>query len=155
MKQTHSNNTSASKKSNLSWCHRATIDATKWSTQSRLSKRTYCNPGRRQRQVSPLPLMPSPRTNRTHLKSPPPIKGSAKNIRICSRTRPPWLHDMKKPFAPLGCAIEACVKPEDRRTWDTRSDAGFSLGTSMQHHRCFRVDMSLWITNSWSGNFYS
>jgi len=46
---------------------------------------------------------------------------------------------MKKPFAPLGCAIEAHVKPEDRRTWDTRSDAGFSLGTSMQHHRCFRV----------------
>ena len=45
----------------------------------------------------------------------------------------------KKPFAPLGCAIEAHVKPEDRRTWDTRSDAGFSLGTSMQHHRCFRM----------------
>ncbi len=49
-------------------------------------------------------------------------------------------HDcMKKPFAPLGCAIEAHVKPDDRRTWDTRSDAGFSLGTSMEHHRCFRV----------------
>jgi len=49
-------------------------------------------------------------------------------------------HDyMKKPFAPLGCAIEAHVKPEDRRTWDTRSDAGFSLRTSMHHHRCFRV----------------
>ncbi len=49
-------------------------------------------------------------------------------------------HDyMKKPFAPLGCAIEAHVKPEDCRTWDARSDAGFSLGTSMQHHRCFCV----------------
>jgi hypothetical protein len=46
---------------------------------------------------------------------------------------------MKKPFAPLGCAIQARVKPEDRRTWDTRSDNRFSLGTSMQHHRCFRV----------------
>ncbi len=46
---------------------------------------------------------------------------------------------MKKPFAPLGCAIQAHVKPEDRRTWDTRLDAGFSLGTSMQHHRCFWV----------------
>jgi hypothetical protein len=46
---------------------------------------------------------------------------------------------MKKPFAPLGCAIEAHVKPDDRRTWDTRSDSGFSLGTSMEHHRCFRV----------------
>ncbi len=44
-------------------------------------------------------------------------------------------HDyMKKPFAPLGCAIQAHVKPEDRRTWDPRADAGFSLGTSMQHH---------------------
>ena len=49
-------------------------------------------------------------------------------------------HDyMKKPFAPLGCAIEAHIKPEDRWTWDTRSDAGFSLGTSMQHQRCFCV----------------
>jgi hypothetical protein len=46
---------------------------------------------------------------------------------------------MKKPFAPLGCAIQAHVKPEDRRTWDTQSDAGFSLGTSMQYHRCFQV----------------
>ena len=46
---------------------------------------------------------------------------------------------MKKPFAPLGCAIEACVKLEDHRTWDSRSDAGFSIGTSMQHHRCFHV----------------
>ena len=49
-------------------------------------------------------------------------------------------HDfMRKPMAPLGCAIHAHVKPDDRRTWDTRSDAGFSLGTSMEHHRCFRV----------------
>jgi hypothetical protein len=46
---------------------------------------------------------------------------------------------MKKPFATLGCAIEAHVKPDDRQTWDSRSDAGFSLGTSMQHHLCFRV----------------
>jgi hypothetical protein len=38
---------------------------------------------------------------------------------------------MKKPFAPLGCAIEAHVKPDDRRTWDTRLDSGFSLV-----HRC-------------------
>jgi hypothetical protein len=26
---------------------------------------------------------------------------------------------MKTPFAPLGCAIQAHLKPEDRRTWDT------------------------------------
>ena len=30
-------------------------------------------------------------------------------------------------MAPLSCAIHAHVKPDDRRTWDTRSDAGFSL----------------------------
>jgi hypothetical protein len=49
-------------------------------------------------------------------------------------------HDYtKKPFTPLGCAIQARVKPEDRRTWDPQADAGFSLGTSIQHHRCFRV----------------
>ncbi len=46
---------------------------------------------------------------------------------------------MKKPFAPPGCAIQAHVKPEDRRTWGTRLDAGFSLGTLMQHHQCFWV----------------
>ncbi len=49
-------------------------------------------------------------------------------------------HDyMKKQFALLGCAIQAHVKPDDRRTWNTPSDAGFSLGTSMQHHQCFWV----------------
>jgi hypothetical protein len=37
----------------------------------------------------PFPLVPSPQTNRTHPKSPPPIQGSNKNIRICPRPRPP------------------------------------------------------------------
>jgi hypothetical protein len=46
---------------------------------------------------------------------------------------------MKKPFAPLGCAIQAHVKPEDCRTWDKQSDAGFSISTQMEHHQCFRV----------------
>jgi hypothetical protein len=46
---------------------------------------------------------------------------------------------MKKPFAHLGCKIKAHVKSDDRRTWDTRSDSDFSLGTSMEHHRFFRV----------------
>ncbi len=46
---------------------------------------------------------------------------------------------MKKPFAPLGCAIQAHVKLEDCRTWNPRADARFSLGTSMQHHQCFWV----------------
>jgi hypothetical protein len=53
---------------------------------------------------------------------------------------------MKKPFAPLGCAIQAHIEPEDQRTWDTQPDAGFSLGTSMQHHQCFWV----YITKTWA-----
>jgi hypothetical protein len=49
-------------------------------------------------------------------------------------------HDyMKKPFAPLGCAIQAHVKLEECRAWDIQLDACFSLGTSMEHHRCFWV----------------
>ena len=49
-------------------------------------------------------------------------------------------HDyMKKPFAPLGCAVQVHVKPDDRHTWDARADSGFNLGTSMEHHRCYRV----------------
>ncbi len=46
---------------------------------------------------------------------------------------------MKNLFAPLGCSIQAYIKPEDRPTWDTQSDAGFSLGMSMEHHQCFPV----------------
>jgi hypothetical protein len=45
----------------------------------------------------------------------------------------------KKPFAPLGCAIQAHVKPNNRRTWDARANAGFNLSTSMEHHHCYRV----------------
>jgi hypothetical protein len=45
-------------------------------------------------------------------------------------------HDyMKTPFAPLICAIQAHIS----HAWDTQSDAGFSLRTSMEHHWCFRV----------------
>jgi hypothetical protein len=46
---------------------------------------------------------------------------------------------MRKPFAPIGCAIQTHVKPDDRLSWDTRSEPGFNLGTSMEHHCCFRV----------------
>jgi hypothetical protein len=49
-------------------------------------------------------------------------------------------HDyMRKPFAPLGCAVQAHVKPDARRTWDAHLQAGFNLGTSMEHHRCFKI----------------
>jgi hypothetical protein len=31
------------------------------------------------------------------------------------------------------------IKPNDRLSWDTRLEPGFNLGTSMEHHQCFRV----------------
>jgi hypothetical protein len=49
-------------------------------------------------------------------------------------------HDyMKKPFAPLGCKVQAHVKPDARQLWDAHSEAGFNIGTSMEHHCCFKV----------------
>jgi hypothetical protein len=49
-------------------------------------------------------------------------------------------HDyMRQPFAPLGCAVMAHVKPKNRRTWDVHVDKGFNIGTAMEHHRCFHV----------------
>jgi hypothetical protein len=49
-------------------------------------------------------------------------------------------HDyMRKPFAPLGCAVQAHVKPDARRRWDAHLEAGFNIETSMEHHRCFNV----------------
>jgi hypothetical protein len=49
-------------------------------------------------------------------------------------------HDyMQKPFAPIGCAVQMHVKPDNCLSWDTRSEPAFNLGTSMEHHQCFRV----------------
>ncbi len=49
-------------------------------------------------------------------------------------------HDyLQKPFTPIGCVVQMHVKPDDRLSWDTRSEPGFNLGTSMEHHRCTRV----------------
>jgi hypothetical protein len=45
---------------------------------------------------------------------------------------------MKKPFAPLGCIIQAHVKPNNQNLV-ARADAGFNLGTSMEHHRCYLI----------------
>ena len=46
---------------------------------------------------------------------------------------------MKRPFAPLGCSVMAHVKPKNRRTWGVHDEVGYSIGTSMEHHRCFNV----------------
>jgi hypothetical protein len=46
---------------------------------------------------------------------------------------------MKRPFAPLGCAVMAHVKPKNRQSWDVHGNVGFNIGTAMEHHRCFHV----------------
>jgi hypothetical protein len=46
---------------------------------------------------------------------------------------------MQKPFAPIGYVAQTHVKPDDRLSWDTRLEPDFNLGTSMEHHQCFRV----------------
>jgi hypothetical protein len=44
---------------------------------------------------------------------------------------------MRHPFTPIDCAVEIHVKPGDRKTWDMRCESGFSLGTLMEHYRCY------------------
>jgi hypothetical protein len=46
---------------------------------------------------------------------------------------------MKRPFAPLGCAVMAHIKPKNRCTWDVHADVGFNIGTTIEHHCCFHV----------------
>ncbi len=46
---------------------------------------------------------------------------------------------MKRPFAPLGCAVMVHVKPKNRRTWDTHAKTGFNIGMAMEHHQSFHV----------------
>jgi hypothetical protein len=49
-------------------------------------------------------------------------------------------HDyMSKPFAPLGCIVQAHVKPDNCQTWDTHYEAGFNIGTSMEHDHYVKV----------------
>ncbi len=46
---------------------------------------------------------------------------------------------IQKLFAPIGCAVQTHVKPDDRLAWDTRLEPGFNLGASIEDHQCFRV----------------
>jgi hypothetical protein len=49
-------------------------------------------------------------------------------------------HDyMRKPFAPLGWAVHAHVKPDAPQMWDTNYNAGFNIGISTEYYRCFKV----------------
>jgi hypothetical protein len=45
-------------------------------------------------------------------------------------------HDnMKCPFATLGCAVIAHLKPKNQQTWDVHPDTGFNIGMAMEHHQ--------------------
>jgi hypothetical protein len=46
---------------------------------------------------------------------------------------------MKRPFAPLGCAVMAHVEPKNRQSWDVHADTGFNIGMAMEHHHCFHI----------------
>ncbi len=49
-------------------------------------------------------------------------------------------HDcMKRPFAPLRCAVMAHVKLKNRQSWDVHADTGFNIGSVMEHNQCFHV----------------
>ncbi len=88
-----SSNTSASNKYSSNWSPRQPQTQPSRARHPDFQSAFYRNPSRSRRQVSALPLVPSPRTNRTHIKSTPPIQGSSKNIHICPRPRPPQLHE--------------------------------------------------------------
>ncbi len=46
---------------------------------------------------------------------------------------------MQKHFTLIGCVVQMHAKPDNHLSWDTRLEPGFNLGTSMEHHQCFRV----------------
>jgi hypothetical protein len=46
---------------------------------------------------------------------------------------------MTWPFAPLGCAVMAHIKPKNQRTWNVHTEVRFNIGTAMEHHRCFHM----------------
>ncbi len=48
---------------------------------------------------------------------------------------------MKRPFAPLGCAVMAQIMPKNRQSWDVHADTGFIIRTAMEHHLCFHINM--------------
>jgi hypothetical protein len=48
-------------------------------------------------------------------------------------------HYTKPPFAPLGCAVMAHIKPKNRQSWDVHPDTGFNIGMAMEHHQCFHI----------------
>jgi hypothetical protein len=49
-------------------------------------------------------------------------------------------HDyMRNLFAPIGCRVEVHIKPDNQATWEMHCKLGFSVGTLMEHYRCYKV----------------
>jgi len=48
------------------------------------------------------------------------------------------------PFAPLGCKVEAHIKPSVRETWAAHTASGYYIGNAWEHYRCHEV----YITNT-------
>ena len=46
---------------------------------------------------------------------------------------------MKNPIAPLGVNVQAYKMPANRGIWATHTVDGWNLGTSMEHHRSFKI----------------
>jgi hypothetical protein len=44
-------------------------------------------------------------------------------------------HDFNAhPLAPMGCAVQIYVRPENRKTWDANLIYGYYIGTSFEHY---------------------
>ncbi|KAL7475283.1 hypothetical protein ACHAW6_001205 [Cyclotella cf. meneghiniana] len=49
-------------------------------------------------------------------------------------------HDYNRmPLAPLGCEVQVHDKSMRRKSWDPHSGDGWSIDTSSEQYRCFRV----------------
>ncbi len=43
------------------------------------------------------------------------------------------------PFAPLGCKVEAHIKPSVRESWATHTASGYYIGNAWKHYRCHKI----------------
>ena len=52
-------------------------------------------------------------------------------------------HDFNaNPFAPLGCKVEAHIKPAVRETWAAHTASGYYIGNAWDHYRCHEIYIS-------------
>jgi hypothetical protein len=49
-------------------------------------------------------------------------------------------HDFNaNPFAPLGCKVEAHIKPSVCETWAAHTASGYYIGNAWEHYRCHKI----------------